>query len=298
MDESFAFPDKEIPPRLTDRVFIVAGGGSGIGRATAAYLGAAGASVVVNDLSVPTDVADAVRDLGGSAMAHGGDVTSLEYTETLVDETLSEFGHLDGVINYAGNLADEISYRMSGEQWDRVIDVHLRGHFSLLRNTARHWRTEAGDSQLDPQRSFVTVTSRQALGAVGQLNYASAKAGILGLTWTAAEELNRYNIRVNALMPLAFTSMIESIPEDKRPDDWTREQMPPEKVAPVAAFLLGDAAEGINGCVVRSHGDMIGLLSEPTIERRAYRDSGWTYDSLRDKFRAAVGEDRELNRAQ
>lgn len=297
MDESFAFPDEEVPQRLADRVIIVAGGASGIGRATAVYLGAARASVVVNDLTEPTAVADRIREQGGSAVTHAGDITSLEYTDELIGDTVAEFDHVHGVINFAGNLADEISYRMSGDQWDRVIDVHLRGHFSLLRNAARHWRDVAGDGTLDPQRSFVSLTSRQAFGAVGQLNYAAAKAGILGMTWTAAAELNRYNIRVNALMPLAFTRMIESIPEEKRPDDWTREQMPPGKVAPVAAFLLSEAADGINGCVVRSHGDVVGLLSEPRIFRRAYRDGGWTFDRLCEEFRSAVGgDDTELNR--
>lgn len=291
MVETFAFPDDEIPRRLADRVFIVTGGASGIGRATAVYLGAAGATVVVNDLSEPTEVADRIRDQGGSAVTHAGDITSLEYTERLIDDTVEEFGRIHGVINFAGNLADEISYRMSGDQWDRVIDVHLRGHFSLIRNAASHWREKAGEGALDPQRSFVSLTSRQAFGAVGQLNYSAAKAGILGLTWTAAAELDRYNIRVNALMPLAFTRMIESIPEEKRPEDWTRERMPPGKVAPVAAFLLSDEADGINGCVVRSHGDVVGLLSEPEINRRAYREGGWTFESLCDEFRTAVGGD-------
>jgi len=296
MHEEFQFPDGDVPPRLEDKVVIVTGAGRGIGRATAVYLGDAGASVVVNRASDNPEVADIVEDRGGTALAHNGNVSSTEYAEALVADTVDAFGRIDGVINFAGITDDATLLKMSDEQWDRVIDVHLRGHFALLRSVGRHWREAAGDDGLDPQRSFVTMTSRNAFGSFGQANYATAKAGILGLTWTAAAELKRYNVRVNALMPLAFTGMIAEIPEEHRPASWTMEEMPPEKVAPVAAFLVSDAAEGINGCIVRSHGDMVGLISEPEIYRRAYRDGGWSLESLDDRFKATLGDDLSLDR--
>lgn len=297
MSESFDFPEESVPPVLDDKVILVAGGGRGIGKATAVYLGDAGANVVVNRVSENPEVAEIIRDRGGTALAHSGDVSSLSYTEELIADTVEEFGRLDGIINFAGILRDTYLTEMSGEEWDDVIDVHLRGHFSLLRNAARHWTDQpTDDGALENQRSFVTVTSRQAFGSVGQMNYATAKAGILGMTWTAASELRRFNIRVNSLMPLAFTEMIAEIPEEKRPDGWTRERMPPGKVAPVAAYLLSDEAADITGCIVRSHADMVALISEPEITPAAYRDGGWTFESLADRFRDTLGSDTSLDR--
>jgi len=296
MSESFDFPEEPVPSNLEDKVYIVAGGGRGIGKATAVYLADAGADVVVNRVSEDPSVVETIRDRGGSAMAHFGDVSELAYTEGLIADTVDEFGRLDGVINFAGVLRDAYLLEMSGEEWDQVIDVHLRGHFSLLRNAARHWRDEADGGALDTQRSFVTVTSRQAFGSVGQLNYATAKAGVLGTTWTAATELERFNVRVNSLMPLAFTEMIAQIPEEKRPDGWTRERMPPGKVEPVAAYLLSDEAADVTGCIVRSHADKVGLVSEPEITPVAFREGGWTFDSLAEEFRDTLGEGRSLHR--
>lgn len=307
MTSSIEFPDESPSQLLEDKICIVAGGGRGIGKATAFYLADAGATVVVNDLGTDpegtehsdepaTQVVEAIRERGGTAQAHFGDITSLEYTEQLIEDTVDQYGRVDGIINYAGVLADTILYKMSGDQWDRVIDVHLRGHFSLLRNVAAHWRERAGDGQLDTQRSFVTVTSRSALGNPGQANYAAAKSGIMGLTWTAAAELKRLNVRVNSLMPTAYTRMIEEIPEEKRP--FSSDEMPPEKVAPIAAYLMSDEAEDINGCIVRAAGDAIGLVSEPSIDRLAYQNGGWTLDDIADRFRESVGSDVSLDRTQ
>jgi NAD(P)-dependent dehydrogenase (short-subunit alcohol dehydrogenase family) len=298
MSESFDFPDDPVPPVLEDNTIIVAGGGRGIGKATAVYLGDAGANVVVNRVSENPEVAEIIRDRGGEAIAHNGDISSLEYTEELVADTADEYGQIDGVINYAGILRDSYLLEMSGEEWDQVMNVHLRGHFSLLRNTAQHWKEQADGDALESQRSFVTVTSRQALGSVGQLNYATAKAGILGMTWTAASELSRYNVRVNSLMPLAFTEMIAQIPEEKRPPGWTRERMPPGKVAPVAAYLLSDEAEDVNGQIVRSHADLVARISEPEINPRAYREGGWTFETLAERFSDTMGADVNLDRTE
>ena len=202
---------------LSGKVCVVAGGGHGLGEAVAIELGRHGATVVVNDLgsSVHGDGAksepaeetiEAVQEAGGSGMAHFGDVSSLEYTEELVADTVDEYDRIDGVVNFAGILRDSISYNMSGEEWDDVIRVHLRGHFALLRNVAAHWREQAGENGdgIETQRSFVSVSSRSALGNVGQANYSAAKAGVLGLTRATAKELARFNIRVNALMPTAY----------------------------------------------------------------------------------------------
>lgn len=291
---------------LSDMVVVVTGGGHGIGEATAIELGTHGATVVVNDLgtSLEGDGADEepaeetarrVREHGGEAMAHFGDVASLEYTETLVEDTVAEYGRIDGVVNFAGVLGDAMSYKMTGDEWDKVIRVHLRGHFALLRNVAAHWRERARDhdDELPQQRSFLAVTSRSALGNPGQSNYAAAKAGVLGLVRTTARELHRYNIRVNALMPRAFTRMVERVPDEHQPFG---EEMAPEKVAPMVAYLLSDEADGVTGCTVHAGGEEIGLVSDPEIYRWGFKDGGWTPAEIADRFQDQVARDEDLER--
>lgn len=293
---------------LAEKTCIVAGGARGLGRATALELGRRGANVVVNDLGTTLDgngsseepARETVADIeagGGTASAHFGDVTDLEYTESLVDDTVEAYGRLDGVVNFAGVLRDSFLVDMTGDEWDRVIDVHLRGHFSLLRNAGAHWRTRANaDAGLDTERAIVNVSSRSAMGNLGQANYASAKAGILGLTRTAAQEFSRYGIRVNALMPTAYTRMIENIPEEQRP--FEEEDLPPEKVAPMVGFLMSDAAEGITGCTLRAAGDMVGIVSDPEIRRVGIKDGGWSIDDLAEQFEARIGEGIDLDNSE
>jgi NAD(P)-dependent dehydrogenase (short-subunit alcohol dehydrogenase family) len=292
---------------LDRKVCVVAGGGHGLGEATAIHLGELGATVVINDLGTgpsgesrdeepAAKVAAKVEAAGGNAMAHFGDVTSLEYTQELIEDTVDEFGRIDGIANFAGILNDSFTHSMSGDEWDSVINVHLRGHFALLRNAAAHWRQKSKEEGLDSQRSFLAMTSRSALGNPGQINYSAAKSGVMGMTWTAAQEFSRYNARMNALMPTAFTRLIEEIPEEQRP--FTEEEMPPEKVAPMVGYMMSDAAEDINGCILRAAGDAIGLVSEPSIDRLAFQEGGWTAEDIADRFRETVGNDVNLDRTQ
>lgn len=273
---------------LEGNVYIVTGGGGGLGAAAARELASLGAAVIVNDVppsdsdgstseSITTLVEEIEAD-GGTVATHFGDITSTEYTEELVEDTVSEHGRIDGAVNFAGILRDSYLTTMTDEEWDAVIDVHLRGHFSLLRSLARHW--EERDEGTD--RSFVSVSSPSAMGNVGQANYAAAKAGVLGLTRTAAAELERFGVRANALVPIAYTSMTEEFLDP--------EEYPPERVAPVVAFLLSDAAENVTGRTLRVAGDNIALLSDPEVQRIAFRDDGWTTDALVDRFEEALGE--------
>lgn len=297
---------------LSDKVCIVAGGGRGLGEATALELSEHGATVVVNDLGTglegegesqepATETAQAIRDAGGEAMAHFGDITSLDYTEQLVEDTVEEYGRVDAAVNFAGVLADGISYKMSGEEWDRVIRVHLRGHFALLRNLGAQWRERARehDDRLPSRRSFVGVSSLSATkGNIGQANYSAAKAGILGLVRSTARELDRYNVAVNAIMPNAFTRMAEDIPEEHRPGE---DEIPsPEDNAPVVAYLMSDEAEGITGTTVAidgPDGDELSLVSEGEKFRVGIREGGWTTDALADRFRESVGGGVDLDKS-
>lgn len=279
---------------LNGKVCIVAGGGGDLGRTTAENLAANGATVVVTDLGTSlegegtaeepaTATAERIEDEGGEAMAHFGDVTSLEYTETLIQDTVDEYGRVNGAINYAGILRDSYLTDMTGDEWDAVIRVHLRGHFSLLRNLALHWRNreEEIEGGLSSERSFVSVTSPSALGNVGQANYSAAKAGILGFTRTMAQELATSSVRVNALLPIAYTRMTEALLED--------ESKSPEKVAPVVTALMSDDATGITGRTIRAVGDSVSVLSEPEIERTAIHETGWTADRLTSAFNDELG---------
>lgn len=280
---------------LSDKIFIVAGGGHGIGESVAVELGELGATVVVNDLGTTPDgeskdqkpakeTVETILNNGGVASSHFGDVSSLDYTEDLVEDTIAEYGRIDGVVNFAGILRDSISWKMTAEEWDAVLRVHLRGHFALFRNVAKHWRGVAReqDGHLQSQRSFLAVSSRSAFGRVGQLNYSAAKAGVLGFTRTAARELARFNVRVNALVPSAHTRLTETISEEELQ---ARDARPtPQKVVPAAVYLLSDGAEDITGCTVRAAGDMVGLISDPTLDRVAFQNGGWTVDDLADRF--------------
>jgi NAD(P)-dependent dehydrogenase (short-subunit alcohol dehydrogenase family) len=291
---------------LEEKVCIVSGGGNGIGEATAKALAEYGATVVVNDLG--TDVtgreegsmepaektAQCIRETGGEAMAHHGDVTSLEYTEKLVADTIAEYGSIHGAVNFAGVIDDGLSYKIDGDQWDRVINVHLRGHFSLYRALAVHWREQAReyDDRLPSQRSFLSVSSEAAMGDLGSINYTSAKAGILGLTQVAAREMYRYNVRANAMMPRAYTRMVENLPEATRPDE---DMLPtPDSIAPLPVFLMSDNAEDITGCTLLMTGDEVALVSDPEIRRVGVKEEGWSADALASRFQESVAGNTDL----
>jgi 3-oxoacyl-[acyl-carrier protein] reductase len=271
-------------------VHIVTGGTGGLGSATARELGGHGATVVINDL--PTQETEAetlaqeIREAGGTATTDLGDVTDFEYTEALVASVVDEYSRLDSIINYAGLIRDSYLTNMTDAAWEQVTDVHLRGHFGLLRSAARHWQTNA--EERSDGRAFVCVTSPAALGNVGQANYATAKAGVLGLMRTAAAELDRFDVRVNALLPIAHTTMTDSFLDP--------EEYPPEKVAPVAAFLASEKAADVSGCTVRAAGDSVGLLSNPELERVAFNEGGWDVDALETRIESVFGD--EANRSR
>ncbi|MFD1686959.1 SDR family oxidoreductase [Halobellus litoreus] len=289
-------------------VCIVTGGGNGLGRAAAHELAGHGARVVVNDLgcevdgsgsdaSVPEDVASEIRDRAGTATAHHGDVSDFEYAERLIADTVEEYGRVDFVCNFAGVLRDGISYKLSEEDWRDVIETNLTGQFAPLRAAAKHWR-EASESQdgFDRQRSYLAVSAGAARGSLGQANYAAAKAGVLGTVRSVSNELVRSNVRVNALVPNGYTRMTETVPEEHRP--YTESEMPPEKVAPLVAYLASEAAEDITGCTLYAGGDRVGVFSDPTMEAVGVCPDGWTLESLSEHFREDVAGDVELSRTE
>ncbi|MFA1610985.1 SDR family oxidoreductase [Halobellus rubicundus] len=295
---------------LDGAVCVVAGGGHGLGEAAAHELAAQGARVVVNDLgaavdgtgsdaSVPEAVAAEIRDAGGTAIAHHGDVADFADAEALIDDAVSEFGRVDFVCNFAGILRDGMAHKLSEADWSAVIETNLTGQFAPLRAAAAHWReaaADAGEDGFDRQRSYLAVSGGAARGSLGQANYAAAKAGVLGMVRTVSNELVRSDVRVNALVPNGYTRMTETVPEEHRP--YTREEMPPEKVAPLVAYLASEAAEDITGCTLYAGGDRVGVFADPRMEAVGVSPDGWTLDSLAEHFREDVADDVDLSRTE
>jgi NAD(P)-dependent dehydrogenase (short-subunit alcohol dehydrogenase family) len=287
---------------LDNKVYILTGAGHGIGKATALELSNHGATVVVNDLGSTEsgegadeepaqEVASSIKEDGGQAMAHFGDVTDVEYTESLVEDTVEEYGRVDGVANFAGILRDNFIQNMSPEDWDTVVEVHLRGHYSIVHNIASHWIDVAGEQggSLDEERTVLTVASEAVYGNMGQSNYSAAKAGILGLTRAVAREFDQYNIRINSILPRAHTRLIETMPDHMIPD------LPdPEELTPLNVFLLSHASTDISGCTFLNTGDTIGLVSDPDVYRSVVNENGWTTDGLADAFWDSLGQGDDL----
>lgn len=276
---------------LDDTVCIVCGGARGLGEATAKLMAEYGASVVVCDLGVDLSGADAdeqpaqetvdeIRAEGGEAMAHYGDVSDFDYVASLIEDVLSEYGAVHNITNFAGILRERMPFNMAEEEWDAVIDVHLKGHFNLLRHASAHWRERYKAEEFEKQRSFTGISSEAAQGSVGQVNYAAAKAGILGITRTAAQ-LHRYNIRGNAIWPRGQTRMIENMPAERRP-----ENPPTTTVAPMPVFLASDEATDVTGNTFYIGGNTVAYVSNPTMERFMMKEEGdsWLPEEIAENF--------------
>jgi NAD(P)-dependent dehydrogenase (short-subunit alcohol dehydrogenase family) len=284
---------------LQDKVVVVSGAGGGIGRATATLLAREGAKVVVNDLgtslggdgsdeSVAEAVAADLRAEGWEAVASTESVAEWNSARSIVDTALDTFGRLDGVVNNAGILRDGIFHKMSPEDWDAVIRVHLYGSFHLSRAAAEHFRAQGSGA-------FVHITSTSGLiGATGQANYAAAKMGIVGLSRAIALDMQRFGVRSNCVAPSAFTRMIESIPTgaDAERAAWIEKRRTaarPEQVSPLIAFLLSDAAQDISGQIFGSRGNEIFLYNQTRPVRSLHHGDGWTPQLLTEQLLPAWG---------
>jgi len=280
---------------LDGKVVIVTGAGSGLGEATAKAMAAAGATVVINDLDTGDDespldrTADEIRAHDGTVTTSFGDVTDFSYIERLVDETLAEHDRIDGAVNYAGFLRDGMLFNMNEDEWKSVISVHLDGHFNLVHHLGKHWRQRHKAGELDDQRSFVSVSSGSARGSVGQINYSTAKAGVLGLTRTAARELERYNVRVNAMVPAALTPMMEDNVPDEVLAELPTDELNPERVAPLPVALLSDRANDITGWTFAIAGNSVFTVSDPEFGRELKMEGGWNPPGLADSLDELVG---------
>ncbi|MFJ1677444.1 MULTISPECIES: SDR family oxidoreductase [unclassified Streptomyces] len=271
------------------RVVIVTGAGRGLGRAHALAFAAEGAKVVVNDLGVGPDggggsdgparrVVDEIEAAGGEAVAHGGDIATTQGAASLVNAALETFGRLDTLVNNAGFLRDRMLVNLDEDDWDAVVRVHLKGHFLPLKHAAAHWRAEAKAGRAPVARVISTSSGAGLLGSVGQGNYSAAKAGIVGLTLVAAEELGRYGIQVNAIAPAARTRMTERTFAETMaaPGEGEFDAMAPGNVSPLVVWLGSAASDGVTGRVFETEAGRITVMEGWRPGPTADRGARWT----------------------
>lgn len=270
---------------LDGRVVIVTGAGRGLGRAHALELARNGATVVVNDLNVglqgqaedtgpsPADeVVAEIEAMGGTAVTNGASVSDWAAMESLVADTVERFGDLHAVVNNAGFLRDRMLTSMSEDDFDAVINVHLKGTFTVTRHACGYWR-EQGKAGNPVSGRIVNTTSGAGLwGNVGQANYASAKAGIAMLTTITALEMQRYDVTANCISPIAATRMLGSIGMEGGSEGWDR--LDPENASPVVAWLCSEESGWLTGQVLRVDGNKLMKVGGYTLDAEYDSKSG------------------------
>jgi len=298
---------------LEGKVAVVTGGGSGIGREICKLMGAEGAKVVVNDLGTAVDgsgqsrsaadqTVEMIKQAGGEGTSNYDTVATPEGGQNIIQTAINTYGKLDILVHVAGILRDRMVFNMSIEEWDAVINVHLRGAFCVNKPACVLMRAQQSGC-------IINFSSISAAGNSGQANYSAAKAGILGLTRTVARDMAKYGVRANSIWPGADTRMTATVPEAARQlrsergisgPDIPRPTTPrkPEHVAAVVAFLASDMARDITGWTVGITGDRLSLIEDPHPVKTIFCPGGWTLDKVAELWPQAFGlELRHLQRA-
>jgi NAD(P)-dependent dehydrogenase (short-subunit alcohol dehydrogenase family) len=273
---------------LEGKVALVTGGGRGVGKGIALALAAEGAKVVVNDLGATLNgelqqeqpaaqVVAEIEAMGGQAIVDGGSVADWGAAHAMVKAAVDTFGRIDIVINNAGILRDAMFHRMSEQEFDDVVAVHLKGSFNVSRAAAPFFKEQGSGV-------YVHMTSTSGLiGNMGQANYSAAKLGIAALSKSIAIDMRKFGVRSNAIAPFAWTRMIDSIPSET-PEQQKRveglKKLVPEKVAPFVVGLCADEASDVTGQVFGVRNNEIYLFSQPRPIRSAHRSEGWTPQSV------------------
>ncbi|MDB5445076.1 MAG: 3-hydroxyacyl-CoA dehydrogenase [Phenylobacterium sp.] len=273
---------------LDGKVVLVTGGGNGIGRECALIAAREGAKVLVNDLgggerggdegsAGPAEaVAAEIRAAGGEAVANSESVTSLAAVRGMVEQALDTLGGLHAVINPAGILRDAMFHKMPDEDWEVVLDVHLRGAYNVCRATIEHFRNQQDGA-------YVLFSSTSGLiGNVGQANYAAAKMSVVGLSRVIAMEGAARNVRANVIAPTAWTRLIATIPikdaERAQRIETMKQVLRPEQPARLAVALT--AAKGVTGQIFGARGEELELYSQPRPIETLSAPDAWTVSSI------------------
>ena len=274
---------------LEGKVAVITGAGRGIGRGIALHMASQGARVLVNDLGgsvhgegqdprVAEEVAEEIRAAGGQAAACTETVATWEGGRKIIRAALESFGRVDILVNNAGILRDRFIWRMSEEEWDAVLRVHLHGSFFCTRAVAPHLKQQRSGRIL-----FITSTAG-FIGTQAQANYGAAKMGMVGLCRNAALDMQRYQVTANCIAPFAWTRIPASIPcaTEAVAESVNRlfAGMTPGDVAPLASFLASNPAEGITGQIFGVRGKEIYLFDQPRVLRSLHRAEGWSPEEL------------------
>ncbi|MFD5798368.1 3-oxoacyl-ACP reductase, partial [Streptomyces diastatochromogenes] len=228
------------------------------------------------------EVAAEIRETGGRAVAHTGDVADFQQARQLVHLAVAEFGKLDILVNNAGILRDRMVFSMTEGEWDSVIRVHLKGHFNTTRFAAAHWRDRSKAAGAAVYGRIVNTSSEAFLaGSAGQPNYAAAKGGIVGLTTSTALALAKYGVTANVICPRARTRMTQDVFAGFQEPDEGLDPLAPEHVAPLVGYLASPAAARVNGQLLVVHGGMVAVVERPRVQAKFdSKQETFTYDEL------------------
>ncbi len=273
---------------LDGKTIAITGAGRGIGRAVAIACAEAGANVVVNDYGVSIDGSDPSSEVadevvaeitgnGGQAVAVADSVTTMEGGARIVQTAVDTYGRIDGVVCVAGILRERMLFNMAEEEWDPVIETHLKGTFTVFRAAAPLMREQKSGT-------LIGFTSGAFAGSVAQANYSAAKGGIVSLVRSAAVGLHKYGVTANCIAPVAKSRMSANVPGDLTMGE-------PEDVAPMVVFLLGDKARDVTGQVYTANDGIIAVWNQPVEVREMRKDGRWTPEEIATRF-DEVGQER------
>ncbi len=275
---------------LEGKTIAITGAGRGIGRAIALLSAQEGANVVVGDFGVgvaggdpsseiANEVVAEIKAAGGNAVAVASDVATMEGGKAIVDAAMDNWGRIDAAVCVAGIVRERMLFNMSEEEWDDVIRVHLKGTFTVFRHASAVMREQKFGTLI----GFTSGVGQ--MGSIGQANYASAKAGIIGLSRSAALGMMKYGVTSNIIAPVARTRMSANVPGD------LAENGDAEDVAPMVAYLCSDQAKEVTGQVYTVVGGRISIWSQPREIRTMVKDGRWTPEEIAGRF-GEVGTDR------
>lgn len=284
---------------LDGKVAVITGAGRGLGRSHALLMAQEGAKIVVNDIGSEwdgtgkatgpaDDVVKEIKAAGGEAASSFESVMDFDGAKKIIDCAVDNFGKLDILVNNAGFLRDKMTFNMTKDEWDAVIQVHLTGSFNCGRWACSYWREQSKAGNPVSGRLINTMSHAGLLGNAGQPNYASAKLGIGALTMVWAREMAKYNVTANAIVPMARTRMTtqttalgDMFAEAKEGEF---DEMAPDNVSPLVAYLGTDHAQNITGRWLSVRGGKLELWLPPQLAKSIDIERKWTVKEISERI--------------